>query len=74
MNVNYPEVPNIITGKDLDYISDMFHWNYDLYKKTQNCVEQVGDADIKNMIVKSSNIFLQNMNVLLSILMEESNE
>ena len=24
---NYQEVPNIITGKDLDYLSDMFEWN-----------------------------------------------
>ena len=30
---NYTEVPNIITGKDLDYLSDMFNWNYSSYKK-----------------------------------------
>ena len=27
MNLNYEQVPNIITGKDLDYLSDMFNWN-----------------------------------------------
>lgn len=28
-NKTYNKVPNIITGKDLDYLSDMFNWNYD---------------------------------------------
>ena len=28
-NKIYNEVPNIITGKDLDYLSDMFNWNYE---------------------------------------------
>ena len=27
-NKIYTEVPNILTGKDLDYLSDMFNWNY----------------------------------------------
>ena len=30
------EVPNnILTGKDLDYLSDMFEWNYGVYKKNE---------------------------------------
>lgn len=29
---NYNVVPNIISGKDLDYLSDMFNWNYTGYK------------------------------------------
>ena len=36
MNDNYTEVPNIISGKDLDYLSDMFNWNYLAYKKMIN--------------------------------------
>ena len=31
-NTTYNEVPNIITGKDLDYLSDIFMWNYDAWK------------------------------------------
>ena len=31
------EVPvNTITGKDLDYLSDMFQWNYCAFKKSCN--------------------------------------
>ena len=26
--MNYNQVPSIITGKDLDYLSDIFEWNY----------------------------------------------
>ncbi len=33
MNGQYAEVPNnILTGKDLDYLSDMFQWNYGALK------------------------------------------
>ena len=32
--MNYNSVPNIITGKDLDYLSDMFNWHYSAYKNT----------------------------------------
>ena len=35
MNEQYMEVPtNILTGKDMDYLSDMFEWNYEALKKT----------------------------------------
>ena len=34
-NKTYNEVPNIITGKDLDYLSDMFQWNYGALKKME---------------------------------------
>ena len=34
MNDKYMEVPNdILTGKDLDYLCDMFQWNYGALKK-----------------------------------------
>ena len=45
--MNYNSVPNIITGKDLDYLSDMFNWNYGAYKSNYNAIEQVKDEEIK---------------------------
>ena len=34
------EVPiDVITSKDLDYLSDMFEWNYSAYKGVCNDVE-----------------------------------
>ena len=42
-NIQYMEVPSdILTGKDLDYLSDMFQWNYGAYKQMKNSVNQVG--------------------------------
>lgn len=68
MNLNYNEVPNIISGKDLDYLSDMFTWNYGVYKKVSNSIKQVNDEEIKNVLQKASNLFLDNMNKTLEIL------
>ena len=42
MNNYYTEVPtNIVTGKDLDYLSDMFQWNYGALKNVINSIENV---------------------------------
>lgn len=74
MNVNYEEVPNIITGKDLDYLSDMFHWNYGCYKKCCNGINEVQDESIKEMIKDASDVFLNHMNEILEILGGHLNE
>ena len=65
---NYNRVPNIITGKDLDYLSDMFNWNYGAYKCTINSLENINDAEIKNILEKVSNIFHSNITNVLNIL------
>lgn len=69
MNVSYVEVPsNTITGKDLDYLSDMFEWNYAGYKRMKNSVNQVTDEEIKAIMDKAADVFNQNLNTILSIL------
>lgn len=68
MNQNYEQVPNIITGKDLDYLSDIFEWNYGAYKESANAVNSVEDQEIKSMLSKASNIFHGNMSTVLNIL------
>lgn len=68
MNVNYEEVPNIITGKDLDYLSDMFEWNIASYKKTQQCSKIVVHSEIKAMIEKASTTFFHISQEVLNIL------
>lgn len=69
--MNYEKVPNIITGKDLDYLSDMFNWNYGGYKSSINAVERVTDEEIKNILIKASDLFYGNMNVVINILNNE---
>lgn len=68
MQENYKEVPNIITGKDLDYLSDMFNWNLSAYKKLSACLEQVEESDIKDIISRASEMFHNNTETILNIL------
>ena len=65
---NYNVVPNIITGKDLDYLSDMFSWNYSGYKEMFNSLYNIKDEEAKNMISKVSDILYDNMTNILNIL------
>ena len=65
---NYMEVPNIISGKDLDYLSDMFEWNYIAMKKTNDMVGKVQDEDIKKILEKGCNLFDQNMKEVINVL------
>ena len=71
---NYHVVPNIITGKDLDYLSDMFNWNYGGYKSMQNSLNNINDEEVKNMIEEVSNLFHDNMISILNILKGGENE
>ena len=36
IKMNYEQVPDIISSKDLDYLEDMFNYNYLGYKKIVN--------------------------------------
>ena len=67
------EVPNIITGKDLDYLSDMFNWNYEALKKLNVAINQVNNDQIKTNLEKGYNLLKNNLNVILSILNEGGN-
>lgn len=68
MNIEYNEVPNIISGKDLDYLSDMFSWNYGAYKSSYGASDSVEDEEIKDILVRASNMFYNDMNRVLNIL------
>lgn len=72
-NKIYNEVPNIITSKDLDYLSDAFNWNYEALKKINVAITQVKDEQIKIILEKAYNQFKNNLNIILSILNEGGN-
>ena len=72
-NITYNEVPDIITGKDLDYLSDMFNWNYEALKKMNVAVNQTTDERIRTTLEKGYNLFKNNLNIILSILDEGGN-
>ena len=65
---NYNVVPNIITVKDLDYLSDMFNWNYTGYKELYNTLENISDDEVKTMISRVSEVLYNNMTNILNVL------
>lgn len=69
-NKTYNKVPNIITGKDLDYLSDMYNWNYDALKKVNVGINNTEDEEIKKTLEEGYKLFKNNLNVILSILKE----
>ena len=73
MENNYNAVPNMISCKDLDYLSDMFNWNYGAYKSSSNAINSVNDVEIKDMLSKASNVFQGNISKILNILNEGGN-
>lgn len=69
MNIEYENVPNIISGKDLDYLSDMFSWSYNAYKFTLNALNnKKEEEDVTNMLKKASDEFYNILTRILSIL------
>lgn len=72
--MNYNQVPSIITGKDLDYLSDMFEWNYGAFKRTNNALKNVNDVEICEIFNKTCNLFLNNMHSILNVLEGGSHE
>lgn len=69
MKKNMEEVPtNIITSKDLDYLSDMFQWNYGALKSTYNAMQTVQDEELCNLFEEATTVFDDNINQVLDIL------
>ena len=68
MEKEYKKAPAILTGKDLDYIKDLFGWSYISYKVSLDAEEFIQDKEISKFINECSNMFYENMNSILSIL------
>lgn len=72
--LNFEEVPNdILTGKDLDYLSDIFNWNYIALKKTNTALGIVEDEEISSLLTRGINLFDDNLNDVLNILESRGN-
>lgn len=67
--LNFEKVPNdLLIGKDLDYLSDMFQWNYIALKKVDNYCDLVDDEEIVSIFEKACSLFDDNLNSILNIL------
>lgn len=65
---NYNEVPSIISKKDLDYLSDMFNWNFNAFKLINDFKEKVSDEDIKKLMERVCETHKENLSAVLNIL------
>lgn len=65
------DVPQMITSKDLDYIKDMFNWNFVAIKKYQEYLEYVTEEDIKKELNKLIKLHTDNCNDLVILLETE---
>ena len=65
---NYEVVPNIISGKDLDYLSDVYNWNFNACKLANNFANEVTDEEIKNLFKKVADMHMQHCMAVLNIL------
>ena len=63
--------PDILTNKDLDYLKDIFGWNYTLYKFSENNIDKIEDKEIIKLFKECGNIFYDNMNLMIDILAKE---
>ena len=73
--IDYEYVPvDIITGKDLDYLCDMFQWNYNAFKKTCNDIEYINNQEIIDLLGKASDLFENNLNDILDIISNPGGE
>ena len=68
MSKEYKKAPNILTGKDLDYLKDIFGWNYNSYKVLEDSLQFIENKQVSNLVTNCSNFFYDNMNTVLNIL------
>ena len=74
MQQTYDVVPDILTGKDVDYLCDMFNWNFESLKKFNYFLNLTSNEEIKQRLKEAISMFNENMEEVLNILKEESCE
>lgn len=63
---NVPD--DTITGKDLDYLSDVFLWNYNAWKQFNFYKGYIYDNELLTIYNDALEMFDNNMNTILEIL------
>lgn len=68
------KAPIMFTSKDLDYLKDMFGWNYAIYKLGINIIDCISDEELKKGINTCNKFCYDNMKEILTILGDDQNE
>lgn len=62
------QVPDMISTKDLDYISDMFNWNFNASKLAHHFSEEATLEDVKSILHEAATMHSQICHRLIDIL------
>lgn len=65
------KAPDILTNKDLDYLKDIFGWNYTLYKLGVNSIFLIENEEVIKLYKECNNFFYDNMNIIIDILAKD---
>ena len=65
---NYETIPAVISCKDLDYLSDIYNWNFNACKLANHFVKLVEDEEIKEMLDKIASMHQEHAKAVLNIL------
>lgn len=65
---NYETVPAVISCKDLDYLSDIYNWNFNACKLANHFVALVSDNEIKELLQQISDMHKEHVKAVINIL------
>ncbi len=68
MNLKFENVPDMISGKDLEYLTDIFNWNYNAFKCSVDHADLANNEDVCKLLDQAGNLFYSNMEEVLNIL------
>ena len=68
------EIENMITSKDNSYIKDIFNWNYILFKKYNDYLNNIENQQILKITNELINLHFNNCNLLINLLEGDTNE
>ena len=68
------KIPNMVSTKDLDYLKDMFEWNFNASKLAYHFSEETTNPIIKDMIMKVSRMHSEPCRKIKTFLTEGYNE
>ncbi len=66
------KTPNMVSTKDLSYLSDMFNWNLIIINKLKLYINEVTDEDMKTIFSSLIDMHTNHANTIIAILKEES--
>lgn len=67
-------IPQMISTKDLAYLSDMFEWNYNAFKQINHFIQEVKDGEVKELLERFRNMHEDHLHFIISALKKEEFE